>query len=54
MVCVRYINVERQRHFQEFPVIEIKKWRSVLLVGEAGLHREKPLTFRKSLTNFIT
>jgi hypothetical protein len=24
MVCVRYINVERQRHFQEFPVIEIK------------------------------
>ena len=37
-----------------FNNIAVISWRSVLLVEETGVSREKPPTCRKSLTNFIT
>jgi hypothetical protein len=37
-----------------FNNISVISWRSVLLVEETGGPVEKPPTYRKSLTNFIT
>jgi hypothetical protein len=37
-----------------FKNISAISWRSVLLVEETGVPGEKPLTYRKSLINFIT
>jgi hypothetical protein len=37
-----------------FNNISIISWQADLLVEETGVHRRKPLTCRKSLTNFIT
>jgi len=37
-----------------FNNISAISWISVLLVEETGIPEEKSLTFRKSLTNFIT
>ena len=37
-----------------FNNISVISWRSVLLVEETGIPGKKPLTCRKSLTNFIT
>jgi len=37
-----------------FNNISVISWWSVSLVEETGVPEKKPLTFRKSLTNFIT
>ena len=37
-----------------FNNISVISWQSVLLVEETGGRQRKPLTCRKSLTNFIT